>query len=125
MDTVGIGRRMREIRKRSGMTGEQFGGFLQVGKAAVSAWENGRNDPPSSAVLLLAERGKVTTDYILRAATPDSLDGTEQDLLRLFRRRKPSAQLTLLQLAAELGGSDSDPPPSTTAGAPNGHHTER
>lgn len=107
MDKVAIGKRMQKVRKAAGMTGDQFGGQLDppVGKAAVSAWEKGRNDPPSSAILLLAERGRVTTDFILRGLSPEELNPLEAQMLFFFRNIRASMRDTLLQTANEFYNS--------------------
>lgn len=66
MITTEVGQRLRQIRKDSGLSQEQFAQALGVTRQAVSKWESGQSLPDLENIVLICERFGVSADYILR-----------------------------------------------------------
>lgn len=62
---MNIGRTIRELRQKSGITQEKLADVLRVSVQTVSRWENGVNAPDLSLLPQLAIYFKVTTDFLL------------------------------------------------------------
>lgn len=62
---ITVGDRIRTIREKLELTGEEFGNLLSVTKTAVSNWENNNRKPDSDMIIKIAKLGNVTTDYLL------------------------------------------------------------
>lgn len=60
-----FGERLRAARERAGYTQEQLGLELGVGKAAVSAWENGNAEPQVSRLMALRQLLKISLDALI------------------------------------------------------------
>ncbi len=60
-----IGRTIKELRQKRGITQEEFSEALRVSVQTISRWENGVNAPDLSMLSQLAVYFKVTTDYLL------------------------------------------------------------
>ncbi len=60
-----IGRTIKELRQKRGITQEEFADALQVSVQTISRWENGVNAPDLSMLPKLATYFSVTTDYML------------------------------------------------------------
>ena len=60
-----IGKTIKELRQKRGITQEEFSEVLQVSVQTVSRWENGINAPDLSMLPQLAAYFRVTTDYLL------------------------------------------------------------
>lgn len=57
---MNIGEWIKRARKAAGLTGEQLGDQLGVGKANVSSWEHGRHDASYRQVIKIAQLAKMT-----------------------------------------------------------------
>jgi transcriptional regulator with XRE-family HTH domain len=90
---------MREARTRARLTQDQFGAAFGVTKQTVSAWENGRNDPPSGVLRYLCERSGLSADYLLLGKNASTL---ETQLLDLYRGLTADMQHSLLVQANVL-----------------------
>ena len=60
-----IGQRIREIRKRLKLKGEELGQILGVSKGTVSAYERGEAKVSPEYLIRLAELGGVTLDWLV------------------------------------------------------------
>jgi len=58
-------KRLRELRKEKGLTGEELGKKFSVTKTAVSYWENDKTFPDELTIKKLADFFECTTDYLL------------------------------------------------------------
>ena len=77
---MAFGERLQEVRKRSGLTQEEFAEQLQVSRQSVSRWESGRGYPEMEKIIFICNRYGVTMDELSRRSpTPAS------------RRSKPAA----------------------------------
>lgn len=70
---MNIGRTIRELRQKSGITQEELAGALLVSVQTVSRWENGVNSPDLSLLPQLAIYFKVTTDFLLGLERKDTM----------------------------------------------------
>ena len=59
--------KITELRKRSGLTQEQFGDTIGVSRQAVSKWENGTSEPSTTNLCALAKLYNVPTEELLRS----------------------------------------------------------
>lgn len=87
--------RIKELRVAKGLTQEELGNILNVQKAAISKYENGRAEPSVDILRKMTSFFNVSSDYLLGmselvqppaapASTPP-LTPQEQDLLRKYR----------------------------------------
>jgi len=60
-----IGKRIRQIRKKSGLTQGGLGEKLGVGHTAVSDYENDNTNPSPDSLVKIAEIGNVTLDWLI------------------------------------------------------------
>ncbi len=60
-----IGRAIKELRQKRGITQEELSDTLRVSIQTISRWENGVNAPDLSMLPQLALYFRVTTDYLL------------------------------------------------------------
>lgn len=79
-----LGKKIKELRKSSGMTQEELGKKLGVIKQTVSSWENDSSEPNHVATIALAKLFGVTTDYLL-GAEGDAM-GTEEKINEITQR---------------------------------------
>ena len=68
-----IGRTIKELRQKRGITQVEFSEALRVSVQTVSRWENGVNAPDLSMLPQLAVYFKVTTDYLLGLERNDTM----------------------------------------------------
>lgn len=57
--------RLKELRKRSGLTQEQMGSVIGVSKYAIHLYEKGINYPDAKGLIALAEHFHVSIDYLV------------------------------------------------------------
>ena len=69
--------RIRELRKRKGLTQIELAQRLGISQGTVSYWERGDFEPDFDTLKWLAVFFGVTADYILGSETPDPWDGGE------------------------------------------------
>ena len=59
---MAFGDRLQEVRKRSGLTQEEFAEQLQVSRQSVSRWQSGRSYPEMEKIIFICKRYGVTMD---------------------------------------------------------------
>lgn len=62
---MNFGEKLQYLRKKKGMSQEQFAVQLGVSRQAVSKWELGESLPDTEKILLISKILGVTTDYLL------------------------------------------------------------
>ena len=62
--------RLQEVRKRAGLTQEEFAEQLQVSRQAVSKWESGRGYPELEKLLYICSRWDTTMDTLFADELP-------------------------------------------------------
>ena len=67
---MAFGERLQEVRKRSGLTQEEFAEQLQVSRQSVSRWESGRGYPEMEKIIFICNRYGVTMDELFEEEVP-------------------------------------------------------
>lgn len=68
---MSFGEQLSSVRRRSGLTQEQFAEQLQVSRQAVSKWESGRGYPEMEKILYICNRYQVSiADMFAEEAPP-------------------------------------------------------
>lgn len=57
--------RIRELRRKQGMTQQALGKIINVGQDSISVYERGLNYPEVRNLIILADYFGVSTDYLL------------------------------------------------------------
>ena len=76
---MAFGDHLQEVRKRSGLTQEEFAEQLQVSRQAVSKWESGRGYPEMDKVLYICSRYGTTMDELFTDELPARQPGVPQE----------------------------------------------
>ncbi|MDD5964449.1 MAG: NfeD family protein [Oscillospiraceae bacterium] len=71
---MAFGERLQEVRKRSGLTQEEFAEQLQVSRQSVSKWESCRGCPEMEKIIYICNRYGATMDDLFREEVPHSKD---------------------------------------------------
>ena len=58
--------KITELRKRSGLSQEEFGEIIGVSRQAVSKWEMAQSIPDLNRIMAIAKHYGVTTDFLLK-----------------------------------------------------------
>ena len=61
---MAFGERLQEVRRRAGLTQEQFAAELKVSRQAVSKWESCRGYPEIEKILYICNRYQVSLDEL-------------------------------------------------------------
>ena len=67
---MAFGERLQEVRRRAGLTQEEFAEQLQVSRQAVSKWESGRGYPEMEKLLYICSRWDTTMDALFADELP-------------------------------------------------------
>lgn len=68
---MAFGERLQAVRRKSGMTQEEFAEQLQVSRQAVSKWESGRGYPELEKLLYICSRCGTTMDELFADELPE------------------------------------------------------
>lgn len=93
-----MGLRLREIRKRRGLSSQQMCMRLGVKPDRYRKWENGTNSMPLEQAVLACEVLRCSMDEFLGRVIP-ALEEDEQRLLDLYRVCPPKGREYILQMA--------------------------
>ena len=73
--------KLQTLRKEKRLSQTELADVVHVSQQTITAWENDKAEPSSSAVAALADYFGVTTDYLLgRTPTPQFTAKEENDL---------------------------------------------
>ncbi|MBQ8960215.1 MAG: helix-turn-helix transcriptional regulator [Ruminococcus sp.] len=106
MDTVRIGRFLKELRKERGLTQEQLGEKLGVTNKTVSRWETGNYLPPVECLSMLSDLYGFTINELVageRLDTESFSQAAEENLsmaLEENEKRRRSTEKRLLTMMA-------------------------
>ena len=64
-DSILVGERLKELRLEKGIGQNKLAADLGLSNASISYWEQGKQEPSSSALFLLAQYFNVSADDIL------------------------------------------------------------
>ena len=67
---MAFGERLQEVRRRVGLTQEQFAAELKVSRQAVSKWESCRGYPEIEKILYICNRYQVSLDKLFSQEVP-------------------------------------------------------
>lgn len=70
---MAFGERLQEVRRRAGLTQEQFAAELKVSRQAVSKWESCRGYPEIEKILYICNRYQVSLDELFPRRCPGRL----------------------------------------------------
>lgn len=98
--------RLRKLREDKNISQKVLSEYLGYGTTAVSAYENGRNEPPFDILIQIARYFDVTVDYLIgkedRAKWPDSLTKCDWELLQCYRKLTAEEKILVLALIKAL-----------------------
>ena len=60
-----FGKRLRELRRRMGLTQEELGRKIGISSSAIGMYEQGKREPDNHTLLKLCDLFEVTTDYLI------------------------------------------------------------
>ena len=96
-----IGGRLRELRLAKGLTQEELGKSIGVGKSAICQYESGAREPDTASLMRMAGFFGVTTDWLLGA------DGPERFMVRepgaVYEASSNTDEKFLAELQREAG----------------------
>ena len=81
-----FGNRLKELRKKNGLTQQQLADALDITKSTVSYYERGERAPSPEILIKLANTFHISTDYLLGIEKTDYLNTeglTDDDLAAL------------------------------------------
>lgn len=76
-----FGQRIKELRKKIGLSQEELGQHFSISGPAVSKWESGDSEPDNKTLLKLSDFFGVSVDYLLRDSS-STLEKEEMETLK-------------------------------------------
>lgn len=64
-----VSKNIIEIRRKSGMTQQQFAEYLLVTRQTISNWENDRSYPDLESLIMISDKFEVTLDELIKGRT--------------------------------------------------------
>jgi len=93
--------KLKEIRRRDGITQLQAAKQLGVSLGAVGNWESGKRTPDAEMLVRIADTFGVTTDYLLGRTDDSGSTPTEADrCIEQLRKRPELVNLVSLTMKA-------------------------
>ena len=74
-----LGEKITELRKRSGLSQEEFGARIGVSRQAVSKWEMAQTTPDLNKIMAISQFFEVSTDFLLKDEYDLSFLDTEKN----------------------------------------------
>ena len=87
-----FGKRLRQLREEKGLRQEDIGVMFNVGKSAVSQWENDIRIPDTSIIVKLADYFNTSTDFLLDR-TDDPSPRPKTETIAAHRTDDPMSEL--------------------------------
>jgi len=97
-----IGERIKQLRKKNGLTQEKLADYLCVSYQAVSKWECGLSSPDLALIVPLAKLLNVTTDELLGATTKNQdtrYEELEKHYIETFQNGNMDMRINILEIA--------------------------
>lgn len=91
---MAFGERLQELRKRSGLTQEEFAFELQVSRQAVSKWESCRGYPEMEKILYICNRFGVSMDELFREEVPTAREAPQAKSEEPLKTKPLASQLS-------------------------------
>lgn len=95
-----VGRRIREQRKREGMSQDDLAARVYVSRQTISSWENDKTYPDVQSLLLLSEIFDVTVDSLVKGDVETMTTTIDNDVRTLKRLGWVMLAFLVLMLAA-------------------------
>ena len=98
---MSIADKIRERRKKLGLSQEQLGFKTELTQGQISRYENGQNRPTSDILIRLSKALNTTPALLMGSelvAVNEDLDETEQEILYIIRSQPPEFKMKLLNL---------------------------
>ena len=93
--------RLREARKRKGLTQKQVAEFIGITQNAYSYWESGRNKIDNESLERLADFFGVSVDYLLgRESAAEGKEEFDPEVLKYIEELQGRDDLKMLIVAA-------------------------
>lgn len=108
MDTVKIGKFLKELRKENGLTQEQLGEKVGVTNKTVSRWETGNYMPPVECLWLLSDIYGVSINEIVsghRLSAEQFTEAAEDNLSQALELQEKAYKKTEVNLMRTLAVS--------------------
>ncbi len=95
--------KLKEIRRRDGITQLQAAKILGVSLGAVGNWESGKRTPDAEMLVQIADTFGVTVDYLLGRTEDGGSTPTETERCMEMLKKRPElvALVSLMQNATE------------------------
>ena len=91
---MAFGERLQELRKRNGLTQEEFAFALQVSRQAVSKWESCRGYPEMEKIIYICNRFGVSMDELFGEEVPTAKQATAGEAKGTLKVRPLASQLS-------------------------------
>lgn len=103
-----IGERIKALRKRENLSGQELAEIIGKSKGNISGYENGKFEPSAQTITALCRYFHISADWLLfgdefqnQNAPPGvPLNDKEQELLETFRQLSAEGQREILSFAA-------------------------
>lgn len=77
-----IGERLYDLRVEAGLSQEQLGKILSIGKHSISSYENDKNEPSDAIKIKIARYFHVSVDYLV-GLTDNPSSSYEKECVRI------------------------------------------
>lgn len=102
-------KRIRELRKIKGLSGEKLGEIVGVQKSAISKYERGEIQPSNEVLLMIANTLNTSTDYLLENTdNPSPPNVKEKALPEGLNPETDRAYFSVMKTAKDKGFSPHD-----------------
>lgn len=92
---MAFGDRLQEVRKKSGLTQEEFAEQLQVSRQSVSRWEGSKGYPEMEKIIFICKRYGTTMDELFAEEVPAHDDVPPEEPVKLSARTLSSELMEL------------------------------
>jgi transcriptional regulator with XRE-family HTH domain len=99
---AGLGKRLREERRKTGLSQEKFGALGGVSRASQEAYESGRTPPTTDYLQAIADSGADIAYVLTGQVAGESLTPDEAQLLVAYRQLPGICRGALLVIAGHL-----------------------
>ena len=103
-----IGERIKALRKRENLSGQQLAEIIGKSKGNISGYENGKFEPSAQTIAALCRYFRISADWLLFGDAFQNENGppgplpadSEQKLLDVFRRLSPQGREEVISFAS-------------------------
>lgn len=100
---MSINKRIAELRKALKLNQQQFANELGKTRVTVAYWENGRNVPPNSALLLISEKYDVNYEWINKGVGSMFKHSTDENVQSRIKQLRKELKLSQTEFGNEIG----------------------